>query len=84
MRPPSNLPSLKIKYCVPHSSSFNPLENGRGDLYTYDAEGQLTDALYLALTPAATPSAWQREEHFQLDPLGNRKQVARNGGAWQQ
>jgi RHS repeat-associated protein len=49
------------------------LENGRGDRYTYDAEGQLTAASYEALTPAGTPTGAQRTESFFYDALGNRK-----------
>jgi RHS repeat-associated protein len=49
------------------------LENGRGDRYTYDAEGQLTAASYEALTPAGTPTGAQRTESFVYDALGNRK-----------
>ena len=29
-------------------SSYNPMENGKGDRFVYDAEGQLTDAWYNA------------------------------------
>jgi hypothetical protein len=38
-------------------ATINPMENGRGDRYTYDAEGQLTAASYQALTPNTTPTA---------------------------
>jgi RHS repeat-associated protein len=50
----------------------NPLENGRGDRYGYDAEGQLTAASYEALTPAGTPTGAERTESFAYDALGNR------------
>ncbi|MEY2506171.1 MAG: hypothetical protein QOH01_500 [Verrucomicrobiota bacterium] len=49
------------------------MEDGRGNRYYYDAEGQLTDAYYGALDPAGNPNSWQREEHFNLDPMGNRR-----------
>ncbi len=65
-------------------ASINPMENGRGDYFWYDAEGQLTDAGYQALNPLTAPSGYQREDHFQYDQLGNRKQVARYGNSWQQ
>jgi RHS repeat-associated protein len=57
------------------STSTNPLENGRGDAYTYDAEGQLTVAKYEATTPNTTPGTPQRTESFIFDALGNRKGV---------
>ncbi len=51
----------------------NAQENGRGDRYIYDAEGQLTDAYYDAQVPNGVYNAWTREDHFVLDQLGNRK-----------
>lgn len=51
----------------------NPLENGRGDRYTYDFEGQLTAASYEATTPNGTPGTPWRSESFAYDQLGNRK-----------
>jgi filamentous hemagglutinin len=56
-------------------ATINPLENGRGDRYTYDAEGQLTAASYQALTPNTTPTGAQRTESFIYDQLGSRKGV---------
>ncbi len=53
----------------------NSQENGRGDRYIYDAEGQLTDAYYDAQSPSGAYTAWQREDHFVLDALGNRKSI---------
>ena len=64
--------------------SFNVVENARGEFYWYDAEGQLTDAAYQVQNALTAPTDWQREEHFQYDQLGNRKQVARYGNSWQQ
>jgi RHS repeat-associated protein len=54
-------------------NSVNPMENSRGNRYVYDPEGQLTDAYYGAWDPAGNPSSWEREDHFNLDPLGNRR-----------
>ncbi|HEV2841674.1 MAG TPA: hypothetical protein VGW39_10145 [Chthoniobacterales bacterium] len=51
----------------------NGMENGRGDRYAYDAEGQLTQASYRALNPeTTTPSDAKRSDSFQYDALGNR------------
>jgi RHS repeat-associated protein len=52
--------------------TLNPMENGTGDRYGYDAEGQLT----------ATPTDPKRRDHFYYDALGNRagtNQVASMG-----
>ena len=51
---------------------FNGMEDGRGDRYGYDPEGQLTDASYRALTPEQTPSDAKRTDIFHYDELGNR------------
>ncbi len=50
------------------------MENGRGDRYAYDAEGQLTQASYRALNPEPwlTPSDPKRSDSFQYDALGSR------------
>jgi RHS repeat-associated protein len=56
-----------------NSPTYNVLENGRGDRYGYDYEGQLTAASYEALTPAGTPTGAKRTESFVYDALGNRK-----------
>ena len=55
------------------ANGANPTEDGRGNRYYYDEEGQLTDAYYGALDPAGNPNSWQREDHFNLDALGNRR-----------
>jgi hypothetical protein len=34
-----------------NNTSQNPMEDGRGDRYSYDEEGQLKTAVYRALTP---------------------------------
>jgi RHS repeat-associated protein len=51
----------------------NPMEDGRGDHYWYDAEGQLTDAYYGAVDPVNNPHAQVRQDHFEYDQLGNRQ-----------
>ncbi|HEV2841930.1 MAG TPA: RHS repeat-associated core domain-containing protein [Chthoniobacterales bacterium] len=62
----------------------NGMENGRGDRYAYDAEGQLTQAAYRAVNPEPwlTLSDPKRSDSFQYDALGNRygaAQVASRG-----
>jgi YD repeat-containing protein len=47
-------------------------ETGRGDRYRYDAEGQLTNASYQALTPETNPTGALRSDIFTYDALGNR------------
>jgi hypothetical protein len=54
-------------------NSVNATENGRGNRHYYDAEGELTDAYYGAADPAGNPNSWQRQDHFNLDALGNRR-----------
>jgi RHS repeat-associated protein len=51
----------------------NPMENGRGNHYWYDGEGQLTDAYYGAADPMANPHDPERQEYFPYDALGNRQ-----------
>ena len=53
-------------------SSQNWMEDGRGDRYGYDEEGQLKTASYRALTPEGTPSGAKRSDSFSYDELGNR------------
>ena len=55
------------------NSSANPMEDGRGDHYWYDAEGQLTDAYYGAVDPVNNPHGPIRSDSFAYDALGNRK-----------
>jgi RHS repeat-associated protein len=61
------------------TSGYNPMENGRGDRFWYDAEGQLTDAYYNAVDPAGNPQGQLRQEHFEYDQLGNRRRNPANG-----
>lgn len=55
------------------NSSANPMEDGRGDHYWYDAEGQLTGAYYDAIDPVNNPQGPVRSDSFAYDALGNRK-----------
>lgn len=55
------------------NSSANPMEDGRGDHYWYDPEGQLTDAYYGAVDPVNNPQGPVRSDSFAYDALGNRK-----------
>jgi RHS repeat-associated protein len=59
-------------------------ETGRGDRYSYDAEGQLTRASYQAATPELTPSGALRSDIFKYDELGNRmgSNYVASRGAW--
>jgi RHS repeat-associated protein len=54
-------------------ATINPMENGRGNRYDYDNEGQLTHAYYGALAPGGNVNSWGREDHFDYDALGNRR-----------
>jgi RHS repeat-associated protein len=51
----------------------NPMENGRGDRYEYDAEGQLWLASYEANDPNGSASNPARNDIFTYDEMGNRK-----------
>jgi RHS repeat-associated protein len=61
-----------------YNPGANPMENGRGDRFAYDDEGQVTDAWYNALDPAGNASSWTRKDHFSYDALGNRQGVNNN------
>ena len=50
----------------------NGMEDGRGDRYGYDFEGQLTDASYRLPSPEASPGTALRTETFHYDAMGNR------------
>jgi RHS repeat-associated protein len=52
--------------------SANPMENGRGDRYEYDEEGQLTRASYQAVDPNGNTNGAQRADLFYYDELGSR------------
>ncbi|MEY2564968.1 MAG: hypothetical protein QOH88_3161 [Verrucomicrobiota bacterium] len=53
-------------------ATVNPKENGLGDVFYYDAEGQLTDSVHEAANYGGDPAGGQRWEHFNYDALGNR------------
>jgi RHS repeat-associated protein len=53
-------------------SSQNGMEDGRGDRYSYDPEGQLKQAYYRVANPQVTPTAAPRADSFIYDELGNR------------
>jgi RHS repeat-associated protein len=50
----------------------NPMENGRGDRFRYDEEGQLVEAWYNAADPANSGAGNNRYDSFNYDALGNR------------
>jgi RHS repeat-associated protein len=59
-------------------NSVNPMENGRGDRFAYDSEGQLTDGWYNVVDPAGNFNSGTRKDHFDYDALGNRQGGACN------
>ena len=61
-----------------YNPGANPMEDGRGDRFAYDNEGQLTDAWYNAVDPHGTTSGWMRKDHFDYDALGNRQGSSNN------
>ncbi|MEY2495273.1 MAG: hypothetical protein QOJ45_1765, partial [Verrucomicrobiota bacterium] len=65
------------------ANGSNPMEDGRGDHYYYDGEGELTDAYYGAADPLNNPNSWGREDHFNYDALGNRRSWDYIASRWQ-
>ena len=68
-------------------TAWKKAETGRGDRYGYDAEGQLTSAVYNAATPEGTPTGAARTDAFTYDALGNRagwNWLASRGQMWLQ
>jgi RHS repeat-associated protein len=63
------------------NTGANPKENGRGDRYAYDAEGQLTEAYYECADPAGNFTGWRGGdvEYYGYDALGNRRFDTWNG-----
>jgi RHS repeat-associated protein len=57
-----------------YNPGSNPLENGRGDRFRYDDEGQLVEAWYNATDPANSGAGNTRYDGFAYDALGNRTQ----------
>ena len=55
-----------------NNPSVNLMEDGRGDHYRYNAEGQLIHAYYGAIDPVANPHNPVRIDAFNYDELGNR------------
>jgi RHS repeat-associated protein len=55
------------------SNPANLMENGRGDHFWYDEEGQLVESYYGALDPANNPHDPGRSDFYSYDELGNRK-----------
>jgi RHS repeat-associated protein len=55
------------------SNSVNPMENGRGDRFRYDEEGQLVEAWYNAPNPSSSGDGNSRYDAFNYDALGNRR-----------
>jgi RHS repeat-associated protein len=58
-----------------NNTGANPKENGRGDRYVYDAEGQLTEAYYECADPAGNFNGWRGGDvmYGGYDALGNRR-----------
>jgi YD repeat-containing protein len=50
----------------------NVMEDGRGNRYAYDEEGQLTSASYRAQDPAGGATGAMRADVFEYDKMGNR------------
>jgi RHS repeat-associated protein len=61
-----------------YNPGSNPMENGRGDRFAYDDEGELTDGWYNAIDPAGNATSWTRKDHFSYDELGNRQGDSNN------
>ncbi|MEY2484216.1 MAG: hypothetical protein QOK24_2744 [Verrucomicrobiota bacterium] len=56
------------------NTGLNPMENGQGDRFRYDEEGQLMEAWYNAADPANSGAGNSRYDGFSYDALGNRGQ----------
>ncbi|MDQ2867660.1 MAG: RHS repeat-associated core domain-containing protein [Verrucomicrobiota bacterium] len=67
--------SRMLSFQKSNSPQYNPLENGTGDSYGYDAAGQLTSGAYASPT-GSNPAS----EAFAYDGTGNRTSV--NGVAY--
>ena len=55
-----------------YDQTYNLMENGRGNRYEYDWEGQLTQASYRAENPEGNATEPYRNDIFQYDKMGNR------------
>jgi RHS repeat-associated protein len=62
-------------YAFKKSTSNNPnlMENGKGDRFRYDEEGQLVEGWYNAADPANSGAGNSRYDGFNYDALGNRR-----------
>ena len=63
-----------ISFQKGYNPGSNPLENGRGDRFHYDDEGQLLEGWYNAFDPANSGAGNTRYDGFTYDALGNRGQ----------
>jgi RHS repeat-associated protein len=63
-----------IAFQKSYNPGSNPLENGRGDRFRYDDEGQLVEGWYNATDPASSGNNATRYDGFSYDALGNRGQ----------
>jgi RHS repeat-associated protein len=57
-----------------YNPGANPMENGRGDRFHYDDEGQLQEGWYNATDPSNSGAGNTRYDGFSYDALGNRGQ----------
>jgi len=57
-----------------YNPGTNPMEDGRGDRFRYDEEGQLVEAWYNATDPVNSGAGNTRYDGFAYDALGNRTQ----------
>jgi RHS repeat-associated protein len=57
-----------------YNPSINPMEDGHGDRFRYDDEGQLLEGWYNAVDPANSGAGNNRYDGFAYDALGNRTQ----------
>jgi RHS repeat-associated protein len=55
-----------------NDAAANPKENGRGDRYDYDEEGQMYQASYQVNNPLVGGDGAERADSFNYDELGNR------------
>lgn len=56
-----------------NNPTVNPREDGHGDRFRYDEEGQLLEAWYNATDPVTSTAGYSRWDSFNYDALGNRR-----------
>src|SRR5438874_12539794 len=61
-----------ISFQKSYNLGSNPMEDGRGDRFHYDDEGQLLEGWYNAVDPANSGAGNTRYDGFSYDALGNR------------